>query len=55
MINILDGGEEETVKRRWIIGAGDSNFTSHLHLLVISRPSLTDIVVMYTQDTPALD
>ena len=23
MINILDGGEEETVKRRWIIGAGD--------------------------------
>jgi hypothetical protein len=30
MINILDGGEEETKKRRWIIGAGDIVASSEL-------------------------
>lgn len=30
MINILDGGEEETKKRRWIIGAGDIAASSEL-------------------------
>ena len=30
MTNILDGGEEETKKRRWIIGAGDIAASSEL-------------------------